>query len=220
MKMPLFSFTRVLAAVVAFSLPVIGFAPGLVVSAHAQSGQADLAAVTKAIRSITTLKASFTQTDAKGQIQTGTVLLKQPGHVRFNYGGGDLLIVADGKSLYMVDYEVAQVQRLPIRNSPIGALLDPSRDLTRYGRLVPSGRNDVISVEARDSAHPEYGVITLVFARRAGAPGGLELSGWVMKDAQGNRTTISLSSITYGGAIADSAFAWRDPRPNQAGPRR
>ncbi|MBO9576747.1 MAG: outer membrane lipoprotein carrier protein LolA [Sphingobium sp.] len=217
--MSLFSFVRALVAVAALSLPAIGFVPGLAVSAHAQSGQGDLAAVNKAIRSITTLKAAFTQTDAKGQIQTGTVLLKQPGHVRFNYAGGDLLIVADGKSLYMVDYEVAQVQRLPIRNSPIGALLDPSRDLTRYGKLVPSGRNDVISVEARDSAHPEYGVITLVFARKASAPGGLELSGWVMKDAQGSRTTISLSGITYGGAIADSAFGWRDPRPNQTGPR-
>ncbi|MBO9576765.1 MAG: outer membrane lipoprotein carrier protein LolA [Sphingobium sp.] len=217
--MPLLSFTRALAAAIAFSLPALGFAPGLTASAHAQSGQNDLAAVNKAIRSITTFKAAFTQTDAKGQIQTGTILLKQPGHVRFNYAGGDLLIVADGKSLYMIDYEVAQVQRLPIRNSPIGALLDPSRDLTRYGKLVPSGRDDVVSVEARDSAHPEYGTITLVFARKASAPGGFELSGWVMKDAQGNRTTISLSGISYGAAIADSAFAWRDPRPNRVGPR-
>lgn len=220
MKMPLFSFKRALAAVIAFSLPAMGLAPGLVVSAHAQSGQGDLAAVNKAIRSISTLRASFTQTDARGQIQTGTILLKQPGHIRFNYTGSDLLIVADGKSLYMVDYEVAQVQRLPIRNSPIGALLDPSRDLTRYGKLVPTGRADVLSVEARDSAHPEYGVITLVFARKASAPGGLELTGWVMKDAQGNRTTISFSGMTYGAPIADSAFAWRDPRPNQVGPRR
>jgi outer membrane lipoprotein-sorting protein len=119
----------------------------------------------------------------------------------------------------MVDYEVAQVQRLPIRNSPLGALLDPSRDLTRYGKLVPTGRPGVVSIEARDAAHPELGVLTLVFARKASAPGGLELTGWLMKDAQGNRTTISFSGISYGAAIADSAFAWRDPRANQVGPR-
>lgn len=212
MKMPAFLFARAFALGAAPLLLLAGTSP-----ASAQS--ADLAAVNKAVRSITTLKGRFQQTDANGQIQTGTVLLKQPGHIRFNYDGGDLLIVADGKSLYMVDYEVAQVQRLPIRNSPLGALLDPSRDLTRYGKLVPTGRPEVVSIEARDSAHPELGVLTLVFAHKASAPGGLELTGWLMKDAQGNRTTISFSGISYGGAIADSAFSWRDPRANQVGPR-
>jgi outer membrane lipoprotein-sorting protein len=210
MKIPAFSSVRAFALVAAFSL--VGTTP---VSAQSD----DLAAVNKAVRSIRTLKANFQQTDPNGAIQTGTVLLKQPGHIRFNYDGGDLLIVADGKSLYMVDYEVAQVQRLPIRNSPLGALLDPSRDLTRYGKLVPTGRPGVVSIEARDAAHPELGVLTLVFARKASAPGGLELTGWLMKDAQGNRTTISFSGISYGAAIADSAFAWRDPRANQVGPR-
>ncbi len=71
-----------------------------------------------------------------------------------------------------------------------------------------------------DSAHPEYGTLTLVFSRKASAPGGLELVGWLAKDAQGNRTTIRLSGVNYGMAIANSAFSWRDPRPNQVGPRR
>lgn len=212
MKIPFFSSVRAFALVAIAVLSSIGTAP-----VYAQSD--DLAAVNKAVRAITTLKANFQQTDPNGAIQTGTVLLKQPGHIRFNYDGGDLLIVADGKSLYMVDYEVAQVQRLPIRNSPLGALLDPTRDLTRYGKLVATGRAGVVSIEARDNAHPEFGVLTLVFARKASAPGGLELTGWLMKDAQGNRTTISFSNISYGGAIANSAFAWRDPRANQVGPR-
>jgi outer membrane lipoprotein-sorting protein len=218
MKMPAFSVARALAMSAALLLPVAGLAPGFATPALAQSD--DLAAVNKAIRSITTLKANFSQSDASGQLQTGTLLLKQPGHIRFDYGGGDLLIVADGKSLNMIDYEVAQVERWPIRNSPLGALLDPSRDLMRFGKLVPTGNPAVVSVEVRDGAHPEYGVMTLVFARKASAPGGLELTGWLAKDAQGNRTTIRLSGISYGGAIADSAFSWRDPRANQVGPRR
>lgn len=213
MKMPALSFLHTFAARIGLVLLLGSAQPAL-----AQPD--DLAAVNRAIRSITTLKASFTQTDANGQIQTGTMLMKQPGHVRFDYGGGDLLIVADGKSLNMIDYEVAQVQRLPIRNTPLGALLDPSRDLKRYARLIPTGRPNVISVEARDAAHPEYGAITMIFARKASAPGGFELTGWVAKDAQGNRTTLSLSGVTYGAPISDGAFRWRDPRPNQVGPRR
>jgi outer membrane lipoprotein-sorting protein len=185
----------------------------------AEAPDADLVAVNRAIRAITTLKAKFVQTDARGQVQTGTLLMKQPGHIRFNYAETDLLIVADGRSLYMIDYEVAQVERLPIRNSPIGALLDPARDLAGYGRIISSGDPRILQVEARVKGHPEYGVLTLVFARKPSAPGGLELLGWQARDAQGNRTSIRLTDPVYGAAIADSAFTWRDPRPNMRGPR-
>jgi outer membrane lipoprotein-sorting protein len=120
----------------------------------------------------------------------------------------------------MVDYQVSQVQRWPIRNSPLGALLDPSRDLGKYGKLAPTGDPRVVSVEVRDPAHPEYGVISLIFTRKPSAPAGLELYGWVAKDAQGNRTSIRLNNLAYGTPIADSAFKWRDPRPNRVGPSR
>ena len=183
------------------------------VPALAQSRPAsDLASVSKAIRGITTLSGNFTQTDRNGQVQNGKLLWKQPGKIRFDYGAGDLLIVADGSSLYMIDYQVAQVQRWPIRNSPLGALLDPSRDITRYGKIVDTGDPRIVSVEVRDPKHPEYGVINLVFTRKPSAPAGLELYGWVALDAQGNRTNIRLSDLNYRAPIADSAFRWRDPR--------
>lgn len=194
-----------------------------VAAAHAQtpSTKADLAQVDRAIRAITTLKADFSQTDRNGQIETGTLLLKQPGHIRFDYGkGNDLLIVADGKSLYMIDYQVQQVQRWPIRNSPLGALLDPTRDLTSYGKIIDTGDPRVISIQVRDPKHPEYGMMSLVFIRDADAPAGLKLYGWITKDAQGNSTTIRLTNQQYGVPIADSAFRWKDPRGHQVGPRR
>ena len=211
-------FARALTIGAAFALPLAGLLPAA--SIHAQQVD-DLSAVNQAIRAITTLSANFAQTDRNGQVQTGKLLLKQPGQIRFDYGaGGDMLIVADGKSLYMIDYQVSQVQRWPIRNSPLGALLDPSRDLNKYGKLAPTGDPRVVSVEVRDPAHPEYGVISLIFTRKAGAPSGLELYGWVAKDAQGNRTSLRLTNLNYGAPIADSAFKWRDPRPNRGvGPR-
>ncbi len=208
--------------VLAFTLAATALVPGAAFLAPVQAQQQgdDLAAVSRAVRAISTLKASFAQTDRSGQVQTGTMLLKQPGKIRFQYEGTGLLIVADGKSLYMIDYDVRQVQRWPIRNSPLGALLDPARDLARYGTLVQTGDPRVVSVDVRDPAHPEYGVINLVLTRKPSAPGGLELYGWVAKDAQGNRTSIRLTNPDYGTPIADSAFAWRDPRPGTRGPSR
>lgn len=180
--------------------------------------QGDLALVQRHLRAVTTLTAQFSQSDRNGQVQSGKLLWKQPGNIRFQYAPSNpLLIVADGKSLYMIDYEVRQVQRWPIRNSPLGALLDPSRDLSRYGKLIQTGDPAVLSMEVRDPAHPEYGVINMVFQRDAAGPAGLRLYGWVARDAQGNRTSIRLTGAQYGAPIADSAFRWKDPRPMQRG---
>ena len=68
--------------------------------------------------------------------------------------GAPLLVVAEGGALTFVDYQVRQVQRYPIRNTPLGVLLDPKRDLSRYARLVPSADQRLLSVEARDPKHP------------------------------------------------------------------
>ncbi|MEO6092666.1 MAG: outer membrane lipoprotein carrier protein LolA [Novosphingobium sp.] len=180
-------------------------------AAPARSPQLDEAVA--ALRAITTMRADFVQTDRGGQRTTGVMTLKRPGRIRFQYGGGvPLLIVSDGRALTLIDYEVRQVQRWPIRNSPLGALLDPGRDMAAYGRLQPTGDPGVISMEVRDPTHPEYGVITLVFARRASAPGGLELTGWAALDSQNKRTTVRLSNQRYGMALPDSAFRWNDPR--------
>ncbi len=172
-----------------------------------------LADAVAALRGISTLRADFVQTDRNGQRANGVLTLKRPGRIRFQYAPGiPMLIVADGSSLTMIDYEVRQVQRWPIKNSPLGALLDPNRDVARFGRLIPTADPAVISIEVRDRKHPEYGVITLIFMRKASAPGGLELVSWVALDSQNKRTTIRLSNHQYGIAVPDSNFRWNDPR--------
>lgn len=192
------------AAPVAFIAPVLA----------QPVGQTDLAKVSDYIRATTTLVADFSQTDRAGQVLTGTLTLKQPGKIRFQYQKGvPLLIVGDGKALTMIDYEVRQVQRWPIGNSPLGALIDPSKDLSRFGKVVPTGDPTVLSVEARDPKRPEFGTITMIFKRNASAPAGLELHGWVALDSQNNRTAVRLTNQKYGVAVADSTFKWTDPRP-------
>jgi outer membrane lipoprotein-sorting protein len=181
------------------------------VAAQTQPGA--LGQAVAALRGISTMRADFTQTDRNGQRVTGVMTLKRPGRIRFQYQQGvPMLIVSDGKALTMIDYEVRQVQRWPISNSPLGALLDPNRDVARYGTLQPTADPSVVSIEVRDRSHPEYGVITLIFVRKASAPGGLELVTWVALDSQNKRTTIRLANHQYGLAVSDNAFRWNDPR--------
>ena len=185
----------------------------IIAAAAPASPSVDLQQIQRHLQTLGSMTATFTQTDRAGKVLTGTLTLKQPGRIRFQYQKGvPILVVADGGALTFVDYSVGQVQRWPIRNSPLGVLLDPSRDIGRYATVVPGGGDRVISVDARDPKHPEYGRITLVFVRDAGAPAGLALQGWVQLDSQGNRTTIRLSDHRFGVTVAASAFRWTDPR--------
>lgn len=180
----------------------------------AASPSTDLDQAVEALRAITTMQADFLQTDRDGQRVAGTVTIKRPGRIRFQYQPGvPMLIVADGRALTLIDYEVRQLQRWPIKNSPLGALLDPTRDVKRYGTLQPVTDPKIVSIEIRDRSHPEYGVITLIFVRKATAPGGLELTSWVALDSQNRRTTIRLANQRYGMEVPDSAFNYTDPRP-------
>jgi outer membrane lipoprotein-sorting protein len=202
MKLPLSALLLAPAAVM-LSIP-----------SAAQQKRDPIATVAGHMQSVRTMTASFTQTDRNGQVLAGTLLLKRPGHVRFEYQKNvPLLIVADGKALTMIDYGVKQVQRWPIRNSPLAALLDPGQDLTQFGVLVPSASDETISVQVRDKKRPEFGMMTLVFVKQPSAPGGYTLNGWVALDAKNNRTTIRLTNVKYNGVIADSRFRWTDPRP-------
>jgi len=214
MNMILTTFRKMGRPLVALSL-VLGTAGAVIapaaVSAQATSPEIDRAVA--ALRGISTLKANFVQTDRSGQNTSGVLTMKRPGKIRFQYQKGvPLLIVGDGKALTMIDYQVRQVQRWPIGNSPLGALLNPSKDVARFAKLLPTGDPGVISLQVRDPKHPEYGTITMIFVRNGAAPGGLQLDSWVALDSQNKRTTIRLSGHQYGIAVDDKTFNWTDPR--------
>lgn len=215
MKTPILPFRALTLGLGAGAL-AFGLAPispiTLTTPAAAQSAS-DLDAVVGALRAISTMQADFTQTDRQGSTLRGVMSLKRPGKIRFDYGkNADFLVISNGKSLYMIDYEVNQVERWPIGNSPLGALFDPEKDVKRFGKLVQTGNRDVLSVEVRDPKKPEFGMITLIFVKNASAPGGLQLTHWVALDAQNNRTRVQLSNQRYGVSIPESTFTFKDPR--------
>ena len=101
------------------------------------------------------MTANFLQTDGKGRQMAGTLSLKRPGKIRFAYGGGvNMLLVADGKRLTFVDYDVAQKSSWPIARSPLAVLLSPQPDLTRIARIVPSESKNVVVVGPATPAGP------------------------------------------------------------------
>ncbi len=183
-------------------------------AASAPQPAPQLARVAAHLRAVNTMTADFVQTDRNGKALPGTLTLKRPGKVRFQYRPGvPLLIVGDGKALTMIDYQVAQVSRWPIGDSPLAVLLDPSRDLSKVAHVVPAADPSLLLIEGRDARHPEFGTITIAFRNAATAPAGLMLEGWTVLDAQNNLSTVRLSHQRFGAPIADTLFRWRDPRP-------
>ncbi|WP_106640688.1 LolA family protein [Allosphingosinicella vermicomposti] len=196
----------------ALSLAAVPLAASAVTPAAAVTPVMAINQVQSHLKAVNTMTANFSQTGRGGQTLTGTLSLKRPGKIRFQYQKGvPMLIVGDGKSLAMIDYEVNQVQRWPIGGSPLAVLLNPNQDLSRVAKVT---RNDgqVMLVQARDPKRPEFGTITLSFAKVASGPAGLVLSGWTTRDAQNNVTTVRLSGHRFNVAVADSLFRYADPR--------
>ena len=142
-------------------VPVAVVAVAAAPAPAAASGE--LNAVEASLAATHSMTANFLQTDGKGRQMAGTLSLKRPGKIRFAYGGGvNMLLVANGKTLNFIDYDVGQKSSWPIAKSPLAVLLSPQPDLGRIARIMPSDHKSVIVVRARDGSEivalgPSYG---------------------------------------------------------------
>ncbi len=167
--------------------------------------------VAASLKATTSLSAAFTQTGADGRVASGRLLLARPGKIRFTYDKSKLLIVGNGKTLTFVDYAVNQVSQWPVRSTPLGILLASDPDLSGVAKVTSETKAGVV-VEARDPKRPEFGTLSIVFTRDAAAPGGLALSGWTARDAQGGVSTVQLSDVRYNADLSKADFGFKDPR--------
>ena len=184
---------------------------GLIAS-PAPAATGDLAKVEAHLNAAQSMTANFVQTDSKNRQLVGTLSLKRPGRIRFEYGrGANMLLVGNGKTLTFVDYEVGQKSQWAIAKSPLSVLLSGNPDLDRIAKVVPHDDPRVLIVRARDARRPEFGTLILGFIRSPAAPGGLLLQGWTAIDAQNKRTKVTLTNQRYNVAVAENAFTYREP---------
>jgi outer membrane lipoprotein-sorting protein len=181
-------------------------------AAPAVAANPDLAKVEAHLGQVQSMTANFRQTDGKNRVATGTIQLKRPGRIRFDYAGDDLLLVGNNGRLTFVDYQVGQKSSWELNKTPLGILLSPNPDIGRIAKVIPSKDPRVLIVQARDARRPEFGTLLLAFVRSPGAPGGLRLEGWTALDAQNKKTTVKLDNQRYNVAVPDSAFTFAEPK--------
>ena len=185
----------------------------IAVAAPAVAADAGVDQVQRSLAATGSMTATFVQTNGKGQQLTGKLVLRRPGKARFDYGAGaNMLMVADGASLYFIDYDVGQKNRWPIAKSPLAPLLSSNPDLGRIAHSMPTQDPRVVLVRLRDARRPEFGTMIMAFVKTPGAPGGLQLEGWTAIDAQNKKTTIKLDQQRYNVPVADAAFTFAEPQ--------
>ena len=114
---------RFARAAMAIAVPGAIAAPLAMVAAAAPAAAqeaADMAKFRAHLAGVQSMTANFVQTDGRGRSSAGTLQLKKPGRIRFQYGSGDLLLVANGGKLTFVDYQVGQKSSWALSKTPLG----------------------------------------------------------------------------------------------------
>lgn len=167
----------------------------------------DLARISAYLNSITTLSAKFTQVSSNGGYAEGTLYMRKPGRMRFEYAPPvPLLIVADGVTVAVTNSELETQDRYPLGSTPLSILLDDDIDLAGDEHVTRVERKPgQIAVTASESDGPAQGEITLVFSDPA-----LELRHWIVKDAQGQQVIVAISDLQRGVEISAAQFKIED----------
>jgi outer membrane lipoprotein-sorting protein len=170
---------------------------------------ADITRVEAYLNGIHTMQARFLQVDANGNSIGGNVWMQRPGRMRFEYDPPDkMLLVAGHGLLVYYDPAVRQTSNLFLSSTPLGLLLQDNLKLagavTVTGIARAAGQLQVTIVRTKT---PSDGAITLIFATDP-----LTLRSWIIRDAQGRQTQISLYDVKFGGTFAQSMFTFVGPQ--------
>jgi outer membrane lipoprotein-sorting protein len=157
---------------------------------------------------IINLQGSFEQVDSTEKRTTGRFYVQRPGKIRFDYAPPSALrIIADGKFLAIEDSDLKTVEKYPIQSTPFRLLLAESVDLDRDARIVGvEAQEGTLSVSLEDKSNDAAGGIRLVFA--SGSE--LQLKEWLITDAQGLTTRVTVNDVVSGRKVAADFFTSKD----------
>lgn len=175
------------------------------------AAKADIARIESYLNGITTLRTRFLQVADNGQAVSGQLTIARPGRMRFEYDPpSPMMLIADGTFLIYIDRALGQTTHVFLRNTPVGVLV--AENIKLGGALTITGfprGPGVLRVRLTKTDEPEEGSITLVFS-----DGPLALRQWVVIDAQGAQTTVTLDSLDYGVAVDNQLFHYDKPVEN------
>jgi len=163
-----------------------------------------LDAISDYLDTLKSVQADFVQFNADGSQQTGTMYLKRPGKVRFEYDGKNapLVVIGGGQVAVFDPLSNEPPFRFPLKTTPLDTILGRDVDFASSGlttHMLESGEFTILNVQ--DPKFAEYGYVSLVFDS---AP--LKLRQWVVIDGAGQQTAIALSELELNARLKGSLF--------------
>lgn len=151
-------------------------------------------------------QAKFTQINANGSRLSGTLYIKRPGRIRFEYDPPqeDTLVIAGGGQIAVFDGRGSGTpEQFPLRRTPLGIILDRDIDLTRERMVTGHGeQNGRTIVQAQDPDHPEYGRIYLYFENDP-----IRLAEWMIISDTGEKTRTLLDPLQPRDDLSEFLFS-------------
>ncbi|MCP1167009.1 LolA family protein [Limimaricola litoreus] len=179
-------------------------AAGLALAAGpALARQLSLGEISGYLNGLQSATSGFTQINGDGSIQTGTMYIKRPGRIRFEYAGDRSMMIAGGGQVAVFDARSnTGPERYPLNQTPLSIILERNVDLGRAGMVTGHTSDGTkTTVIAQDPARPEMGSIQMVFTADP-----VELRQWIVTDNAGQRTTVVLNDLVPGAGIPEVKF--------------
>lgn len=196
--------TRILFAV------ALALAPGPFAAAKPLSAAdgATVARAEAALNRIRGIESRFVQTSSNGRVAHGTLYVERPGKLRIDYAPPTpLQVYADSFWLIYLDFELKEANQVPIGSTPAAFLvrdqLSFSGDLSVTG--VSRGK-DRLRLDIVRTDEPDAGRLGLELDAAT-----LALLGWVVVDAQGIETRITLVDPVFNRPIDRKVFVYVPP---------
>lgn len=176
-----------------------GPAPGAAVP---KVDAAELKAISRKLNSIATLKADFTQVDARGTAH-GTFYLARPGGLRFQYDPPRrLLVVSNDHMVVVQEHKGTAGYNALVKDTPLRFLLKPKLDLARDANIVDVHEDaHTVYVTAVETKGYGQGEVTFMFSKPD-----LMLQSWVVMDPTGAETSVTLNHVQTGVALSKTLF--------------
>ncbi|QUJ76478.1 outer membrane lipoprotein carrier protein LolA [Sulfitobacter albidus] len=182
----------------------LGAAVALTTATAGWADKLPLGSISSYLNGLTTAKGEFTQINGDGTISTGTIYIKRPGRVRFEYNAPETgLVVAGSNTVVIYDTKSNQPpETYPLSRTPLSIILARNVDLSR-ARMVTGHNFDgtATTVTAQDPDNPQYGNIQMKFT--GPQP---ELRQWIINDGNGSQTTVVLGELQKGGNLPNRLF--------------
>lgn len=178
-------------------------AAALVIARPAAAAPLTLDRIEAYLDGLSTVTARFSQINDDGSRSSGRFMMRRPGRMRFEYDAPDeSLVIAGRGSVAIFDARSNEPpQRFQLANTPLKILLFDDIDLGRERMLVAHQYDDTYTyLTLQDPEHPEYGSLRVVFADPPA------LTGWVVTDGSGARTTVTLSGLQTGMRLPGDLF--------------